>query len=190
VTLFTTLNLSHICWLLIRLKQYHLDSVEAFEAYKQMYTDEVMPLLAGQKPVEATLQEAEPRAALDAEVMHCFMYDALSDLDIQLYANTCQAPKRRRGHRPFTICLTLRNVLPVSCTSVCADTDVIQRGMLRLLKTLSKGFVSSLCPANCNLSLCGNLEQMHPLHAAGRQQAAWVLLQAARVCKEAAGMHE
>ncbi|KAL0040884.1 hypothetical protein WJX79_008605 [Trebouxia sp. C0005] len=51
-----------------RLKQYHLDSVEAFEAYKQMYTDEVMPLLAGQKAVEAALQEAEPRAALDAEV--------------------------------------------------------------------------------------------------------------------------
>ncbi len=164
--------------------------MEAFEAYKQMYTDEVMPLLAGQKAVEAALLEAEPRAAVDAEVMHCFMYDALSDLDIQLYEDTCQAPKRRHGHKPFMICLTLRNALPVSCTSVCADTDVIQRGILRLLKALSKGFVSSLCPAKCNLSLCGNLEQTHPLHAAGRQQAAWVPLQAARVCKEAAGMHE
>ena len=48
--------------------------MEAFEAYKQMYTDEVMPLLAGQKTVEAALQEAEPRAALDAEVTHCLMY--------------------------------------------------------------------------------------------------------------------
>ena len=162
--------------------------MEAFEAYKQMYTDEVMPLLAGQKAVEAAL--LEPRAALDAEVMHCFIYDALSDLDIQLYEDTCQAPKRRHGHKPFMICLTLRNALPFSCTSVCADTDVIQRGILRLLKALSKGFVSSLCPAKCNLSLCGNLEQTHPLHAAGWQQAAWVPLQAARVCKEAAGMHE
>ncbi|DBB04235.1 TPA: hypothetical protein ACH3X1_013259 [Trebouxia sp. C0004] len=51
-----------------RLWQYHLDSVEAFEAYKQIYTDEVMPLLAGQKAVEAALLQAEPRAALDAEV--------------------------------------------------------------------------------------------------------------------------
>lgn len=67
--------------------------MEAFEAYKQMYTDEVMPLLAGQKAVEAALQEAEPRAALDAEVMHCIMYDAPSELHTMLYADTCQAPK-------------------------------------------------------------------------------------------------
>ena len=38
--------------------------------------------------------------------------------------------------------------------------------------------------------LCGNLYQTRPLHAAGWQQAAWVPLQAARVCKEAAGVHE
>ena len=67
--------------------------MEAFEAYKQMYTDEVMPLLAGQKAVEAALQEAEPKAALDAEVMHCFMYDALSELHTQLYEDICQAPE-------------------------------------------------------------------------------------------------
>ncbi len=41
--------------------------------------------------------------------------------------------------------------------------------------------------ANWNLSLCGNLGQPH---VAGQQQAAWVPLQAARDCKEAAGMHE
>ena len=99
MTLVTTLHLSHICWLLIRLKQYYLDSVEAFEAYKQMYTDEVMPLLAGQKAVEAALQEAEPRAALDAEVMHCFVCGALSE---QLREDTCQAPELRHEHRPFT----------------------------------------------------------------------------------------
>jgi hypothetical protein len=93
VTLFTTLHLSHNYWLLIRLKQYHLDSVEAFEEYKQTYTDEVMPLLAEQKAVEAALQEAEPRAALDAEVMHCFMYDAFSELHTQLHEDTCQAPE-------------------------------------------------------------------------------------------------
>ncbi len=58
-----------------------------------MYTDEVMPLLAGQKAVEAALQEAEPRAALDAEVVHCLMYHALSELHTKLYKDTYQAPK-------------------------------------------------------------------------------------------------
>ena len=67
--------------------------MEAFEEYKQTYTDEVMPLLAEQKAVGAALQEAEPRAALDAEVMHCFMYDAFSELHTQLHEDTCQAPE-------------------------------------------------------------------------------------------------
>lgn len=67
--------------------------MEAFEVYKQMYTDEVMPLLAGQTAVEAALQEAEPRAALDAEVMHGFMYEAFSELHTQLHEDTCQAPE-------------------------------------------------------------------------------------------------
>ena len=55
----------------IRFRQYHSASVIAFLAYKQLYTDQVMPLLADQTAVEAALLEAEPRAALDAEVMHC-----------------------------------------------------------------------------------------------------------------------
>ena len=93
MTVVNSLHLSHNCWLLIRLKQYHLDSVEAFEAYKQMYTDEVMPLLAGQKTVEAALQEAEPRAALDAEVTHCFMPHVLPELHTKLYGDTCHAPQ-------------------------------------------------------------------------------------------------
>ena len=41
-----------------------------FEAYKQFYTDQVVPLLAEQKEAEAAMLELEPKAALDAEVMY------------------------------------------------------------------------------------------------------------------------
>ena len=54
---------------LCRLKRYHLEAFKEFEAYKQFYTDQVVPLLAEQKEVEAAMLELEPKAALDAEVM-------------------------------------------------------------------------------------------------------------------------
>ena len=53
-----------------RMKDYHLESLSSFQAYKQFYTEQVVPVLTEQKSTEAALIEAEPRAATDAEV--CF----------------------------------------------------------------------------------------------------------------------
>ncbi|DBA81849.1 TPA: hypothetical protein ACH3X1_007568 [Trebouxia sp. C0004] len=49
-------------------REHHEASLAAFQAYKHIYTDQVVPLLAGQKDVEAALQKMEPKAAQDAEV--------------------------------------------------------------------------------------------------------------------------
>ncbi len=51
-----------------RQREYHEASLTAFQAYKHFYTDQVVPLLAEQKDVEAALQKMEPKAAQDAEV--------------------------------------------------------------------------------------------------------------------------
>lgn len=56
----------HAC----RMKDYHLESLSSFQAYKQFYTEQVVPVLTEHKSTEAALTEAEPRAATDAEV--CF----------------------------------------------------------------------------------------------------------------------
>ena len=53
-----------------RQKDYHLEALAAFQAYKQTYTEDIMPLLAEQNEVEAAMLEIEPTAALDPEVMH------------------------------------------------------------------------------------------------------------------------
>jgi len=53
-----------------RQRDYHEASLTAFQAYKHFYTDQVVPLLAEQKDVEAALQKMEPKAAQDAEVQH------------------------------------------------------------------------------------------------------------------------
>lgn len=52
------------------MKDFHLESLSSFQAYKQFYTEQVVPVLTEQKSTEAALIEAEPRAAPDAEV--CF----------------------------------------------------------------------------------------------------------------------
>ena len=51
-----------------RQKEYHLEALMAFQAYKQFYTDQIVPLLAEQKELEPAMLELEPKAALDAEV--------------------------------------------------------------------------------------------------------------------------
>lgn len=53
-----------------RQREYHEASLTAFQAYKHFYTDQVVPLLAEQKDVEAALRKKEPKAAQDAEVQH------------------------------------------------------------------------------------------------------------------------
>lgn len=50
------------------MKEYHEHSLQAFQAYKQFYTEQVVPLLTEQKDVEAALLGIEPKAAMDAEV--------------------------------------------------------------------------------------------------------------------------
>lgn len=52
-----------------RLKAYHQEALAAFQAYKQFYTEQAVPLLTEQKEVESAMQEMEARAALDAEVL-------------------------------------------------------------------------------------------------------------------------
>lgn len=54
-----------------RFKDYHLEALAAFQAYKQFYTEQAVPLLTEQQEVESAMQEVEARAALDAEVL-CF----------------------------------------------------------------------------------------------------------------------
>ena len=48
--------------------------------------------------------------------------------------------------------MTSRNALPFTCTNVWAHRDIIQHSIRRLLKALSKGFVSSSWPVNRDLS--------------------------------------
>ena len=50
------------------MKDYHLESLASFQAYKQFYTEQAVPVLSEQQSMEAALTEAEPRAATDAEV--------------------------------------------------------------------------------------------------------------------------
>ena len=53
----------------LRFKGYHQEALAAFQAYKQFYTEQAVPLLSEQKEVESALQEVEARATLDAEVL-------------------------------------------------------------------------------------------------------------------------
>lgn len=48
-----------------------MEALAAFQAYKQFYTEQAVPLLTEQQEVESAMQEVETRAALDAEVL-CF----------------------------------------------------------------------------------------------------------------------
>ena len=52
-----------------RFKDYHQEALAAFQAYKQFYTEQAVPLLTEQKEVESAMQAVEARAALDAEVL-------------------------------------------------------------------------------------------------------------------------
>ena len=45
-----------------------MEALAAFQAYRVFYTEQVVPLLAEQKEVEAAMQEVEARGQVDAEV--------------------------------------------------------------------------------------------------------------------------
>ncbi|KAL3152107.1 hypothetical protein ABBQ32_001211 [Trebouxia sp. C0010 RCD-2024] len=51
-------------------KEYHLEALAAFQAYRVFYTEQIVPLLAEQKEVETAMQEVEARCQDDAEVLN------------------------------------------------------------------------------------------------------------------------
>lgn len=90
-----------------RQREYHEASLTAFQAYKHFYTDQVVPLLAEQKDVEAALQKMEPKAAQDAEVQQppCLHW-LLSTLALLLH--TLWQQGLASGHiHPFAFLLML-----------------------------------------------------------------------------------
>lgn len=78
-----------VCGYCGRFKDYHLEALAAFQAYKQFYTEQAVPLLTEQQEVESAMQEVEARAALDAEVL-CFSTSSmLATVSIQLFEVLC-----------------------------------------------------------------------------------------------------
>lgn len=57
-----------------RQKESHAEGLAAFQAYKQVYAEQVVPLMSQHKQAEAALRLAQLKAATDAEVgfTHCF----------------------------------------------------------------------------------------------------------------------
>ena len=56
-----------------RLRQYHVDALAAFQAYKTSYTEQVVPQMTAQEHVEEAMRKLEAPAAgaVDAEVVCC-----------------------------------------------------------------------------------------------------------------------
>lgn len=90
-------------------REYHEASLRAFQSYKHFYTDQVVPMLAEQKDVEAALQKMEPKAAQDAEVQHP---GRTTPLTLPAFWTTCALLSRRqiggcKQMRPKRWCLTV-----------------------------------------------------------------------------------
>ena len=67
--------LKHCTWTLSQLdrsaarqKESHAEGLAAFQAHKQVYAEQVVPLTSQHKQAEAALRLAQPKAATDAEV--------------------------------------------------------------------------------------------------------------------------
>ena len=146
-----------------RQKQYHIESVAAFQAYKQLYTEEVMPLLARQKVVEVALTEAEPRAALDAEVMHSLA--ALSNctskcasaLSIQLHQRPLQVLMLMQTANPLWIiallCTACLYWYCCLCSLACTYPANVCQSLARDLPN-SLLTAKQVCPAPSPITNC------------------------------------